>query len=181
MLNVSKVVNYSGYSRTINSELNRKVSLSHFPARIFSSNLNSLFFGKFPQLFMCFLSKLWVQFFPMPTFIRHILVIIRNRTNEQMVRINTSWIITMMKNAKTLWNKTIRQYVRNSMRSTVFAFIPRNTISPNTFRSNPFPTIIWRILINFSPKALFNWDWSQSTIFVSHVPIITWNNNERKV
>lgn len=83
--------------------------------------------------------------------ISHIIVL---RTNKQMFRVNTSWVIARMANICALWNWCNMGFIRKSMSMKYSGAVPEASISASIFGCSPFPASGWRYFV-FRVKSFF--------------------------
>lgn len=96
--------------------------------------------------------------FRMPTFpssfFNFIINIILICSKPKMLRVLTNWVIAMVEDVKSFWNLAKMDHPSKSMSENVFFIKPKLPIL-NTFPSarfpEPFPTLIFGILGNFTP------------------------------
>jgi len=112
--------------------------------------------GSFTQFNFDFLNLLWGKTLnAVSTFYNHISHILCMRTRKQMSRIATERIITMMKNAKIIWDRAMGQKPGNSVSFINAAFITKLSIIIQTCFCCPIPTIIRPKFVDFIPEATF--------------------------
>lgn len=78
-------------------------------------------------------------------------------SEKQMRGITTRRIVAMMTDDQSLWNRTIEKLPTKSVRPNVSALQAKTPISTTNHASLPRPAIIRRLLVNFRPKAFFNY------------------------
>jgi hypothetical protein len=94
------------------------------------------------------------------TFINHILGVIFRRSCKQMFRITTQSVIASIANEKSFWNKAVRKFIDNSMRtvgllfSSARNFAGKFAVAIFIFCANPRPALILSALRNSSPNNL---------------------------
>jgi len=92
--------------------------------------------------------------YSMPLFINHIFYIIQMSAKKKMSWVYTKSIITIMQYIKPIWNFTISEFPRNSVRTklTLFVFNPQLSISATSPLCLPDPTFIKACYFNLIPE-----------------------------
>jgi len=113
--------------------------------------------------------------FVRPVLCNHVGAIILRCSQKKMRRINASRVVAFMENQKIVWNFSVSENPRKSMRSDGFPFMPKSPISPVVERPNPIPAIGlgFVYVLKEAGDRLFLRSWSAFNSFRLH------NNNLR--
>ncbi len=95
------------------------------------------------------------QFYRAPAsiFAQFVCVVIGNSTYKQMRRIHAARIVAMMANTCAFGNRAIVQFVAEAMNQLYLAFNAHLPVTACVRRFRPYPTTVWRILVNPVPEA----------------------------
>lgn len=151
-------------SRSGNPKFISKVSLANNAPNIPSPDFRNLSLGQFCHRFLTSVLNRFRMFKGSAFFAAwasafryHIHRIIKNRSEEKMIRIAAGWIITTMQHKFAIWYRAIREEKRHSVTHKCFAAWQSvkldSPISPMVSVKFPRPTFIWSALINLVPKS----------------------------
>jgi hypothetical protein len=121
----------------------------HF-AYFFKSNFRIKHFSDYRNIFFC------KDRLPMSAFFSHIFHILFMGSSEKMERINTTGVVTFMKDSKAFRYGSISKLICESVRSIHFFVPPKFTIPKSMFRTCPFPTSCFSVMVRVIMESTRN-------------------------
>ena len=91
-----------------------------------------------------------------PFLLRCVLRVVFGSPKEKMLRINARAIVAGMAHKKTVWNFTVRKFIRDAMRLLPFPVNGDTSVSSGGTRSDPSPTLALAVFYNLGPEPFFN-------------------------
>jgi len=121
---------------------------SHFPRNFHSFFIEMMLFAR--RKVIGFVS--WVS-----AFCRTISHVCFLAAKKQMIRTNTSWVVALVANKKSVWNWSMGQFPRNSVRKTATSssFFSNHSIAGFVSISCPDPATVR--FFDFAPKSVCKW------------------------
>ncbi len=112
-----------------------------------ASNFTDLTFGKFrlrDSVAVC-----------VPSLANHIVPVIRRRAHKQELRIYAAWIVATMTYDHAFLNRAIVKLIDESVRRRRAIAKFDSSVPIGIERPRPFPTSVWRVLVDLLPEADF--------------------------
>ena len=142
----------SAYVRTGEVELTSNILL-HNAATLQATDFQNVCFCQFR------VAAFFAQRGRIASLLQHILDIVRLRAKKEMGGIDATRIITLVTNQLVIWKITIGKLIRKTMGANDVT-CTRLLQLPITFTVNrtlPLPTVVGAALVNFLPKAFYQW------------------------
>lgn len=125
------------------------------------------------RAFVCFAAVVWfIWSFGLSTFANHIVNVIKVCTKKKMSGITAKPIVASMKNMQVIWNRSICQGPSNTVRTLRSAIYRHCSITVTACTGLPVPAIIWALLVDSGPKAIF--DGLPVVMAVNVTRLMTW-------
>lgn len=108
------------------------------------------------RAFVGFAAVVWfIWTFGLSTFANHILNVFQVCAKKQMGRITAQLVVTLMKNMQVIWDRSIYQGPSNTVRTLRSSIDRHCSITMTTYTGLPVPAVIWALLVDSGPEAIF--------------------------